>query len=92
VPRKVTPSRSPGAKRPPAELEALQLRALSAIKAQPGLRVEELNKALHLKPGTLALPIKKLLAEKAIRTTGERRATKYFAAGSAKPAKRTKRK
>jgi predicted transcriptional regulator len=50
------------------------------IKAKPGLRMEQIAKALSSSTKELALPAKKLIAEKKIKTKGERRATKYFPA------------
>ncbi len=70
--------RSKGQKRDPKELEALVSRLNSAIKSKPGLRIEEIAKGLGTTTKELALPAKKLIAEKMIRTTGNRRATKYF--------------
>jgi len=55
-------------------------RLLSEIKAKPGLRMEQIAKTLGSTTKDLALPAKKLIAEKKIKTKGERRATKYFPA------------
>jgi len=82
--------RGRGEKRAPKALEALQAKALATIKAAPGKRVEELNRELGVKSGELALPLRKLVASKEIRTTGARRATRYFAA-SAKKGKKAKK-
>lgn len=84
------PSR--GEKRAPKALETLRDKALATIKASPGLRIEEINKELGLATGELALPIKKLIADKTIRTTGARRATRYYlAAGGKKAGSKTSR-
>jgi len=77
---------SRGEKRAPEVLETLRDKALAVIRANPGLRIEEINKELGLATGELALPIKKLLADKAIRTMGARRATRYYVAGRGKKA------
>jgi hypothetical protein len=69
-----------GQKRDPAELDALQSRLQAFIAKTPGLRIEEINKQLGTGKGELALPIRKLLADKSIKTKGSKRATKYFAA------------
>lgn len=86
--------RSRGEKRSYKALESLQAKALALIKAKPGLRIEQINEELGLGTGELALPIKKLLAEKVIRTIGTRRATRYHPAGRATKAatKKSKRK
>jgi len=72
--------RPPGAKRPPAELAKLTERLGEYIKAHPGLRMENIGKALGAPTRELNLPIKKLLAAKKIRSEGHKRATEYFPA------------
>ena len=74
------PRREKGEKRSPQALSQLVGRLLTEIKAKPGLRMEQIAKALGSTTKDLALPAKKLLAEKKIKTKGERRATKYFPA------------
>lgn len=70
--------RSKGAKRSPEELEALTKQLLAAIKKTPGQRIEHIGKAIGMATKELALPVKKLIAEKKISTKGQRRATTYF--------------
>lgn len=70
--------RAKGAKRTPEELEALTKTLLAAIKKAPGSRIEEIGKTLGVATKELALPVAKLFDAKAIKTTGQRRATKYF--------------
>jgi len=72
--------RAKGEKRSPQALTQLVGRLHSEIKAKPGLRMEQIANALGSSTKDLALPAKKLLAEKKIKTKGERRATKYFPA------------
>ncbi len=48
------------------------------VAAQPGLRIEQINKELGTSTRDLALPIRKLIADGAIRTEGAKRSTKYF--------------
>ena len=45
----------------------------------PGLRIEQINKQLGTTTKDLALPIRKLIAEGALKTKGEKRSTAYFA-------------
>ena len=73
-------SRGKGQKRPPEALAELVNDLLDAIKETPGQRMEQIAKALESSTQELALPAKKLIAEKKIKTKGERRATKYFPA------------
>jgi len=77
---RVARARAKGQKRRPEDLEALVGQLLNAIKASPGLRMEQIAKSLKSSTQELALPAKKLIAEKKIKTKGERRATKYFPA------------
>jgi len=69
-----------GAKRPPAELAKLVEKLGEYIRANPGLGMEAIGKALSTPTSDLTLPVKKLLAAKRIRFEGQKRATKYFAA------------
>jgi len=82
-------SRGKGAKRDPAELDKLAAQFLAFVTEKPGLRIEQINAELGTSTKALVLPIKKLLAAKAIKTTGTRRSTKYFAAGAKAAAKKT---
>jgi hypothetical protein len=72
--------RTKGQKRAPEDLVALVGQLFSAIKTNPGQRMEQIAKGLKSSTQELALPAKKLIAEKKIKTKGERRATKYFPA------------
>ncbi len=60
------------------QIDALAKRLLSNIKATPGRRVEEICKDLGVATRDLNLPVKKLLASKAITRKGQRRATRYY--------------
>jgi hypothetical protein len=72
--------RAKGEKRTPQALAQLVGKLQSEIKATPGLRMEQIAKSLGTTTKELALPAKKLISEKKIKTKGERRATKYFPA------------
>ena len=67
-----------GAKRTAADLEALSQRFAAYVKSNPGLRIEQINKQLSTTTKDLALPIRKLLAEGALKTKGTKRSTTYF--------------
>jgi hypothetical protein len=73
-----------GAKRTAEDLEALSAKFASFVKAHPGLRIEQINKELGTTTKDLALPIRKLVAEKAISTKGNKRSTTYFPGRKAK--------
>ena len=67
-----------GPKRTPAELEALSARFASFVQANPGLRIEQINKQLGTRTKDLALPIRKLVADGVINVQGQARSTTYF--------------
>ena len=71
-------SRRKGEKRSSNELESLTSRLREYIAKNPGHGIEQIGKAIGSRTKELALPVKKLLADKAIRTRGPTRATKYF--------------
>ena len=70
--------RKKGQKRSPEELAALEATLESFIQSNAGKRIEEIGKALHIPTSGLAGPVKKLLDSARIRSTGERRATRYY--------------
>lgn len=67
-----------GAKRSAADLEALSEQFASFVKANPGLRIEQINKQLGTTTKDLALPIRKLISEGVIGAKGQKRSTTYF--------------
>ncbi len=71
--------RAKGAKRTADELTELTSSLLAHVKRHPGLRIEQIGEALGLTTKDLALPAKKLIAEKKLSTKGQKRATTYFA-------------
>jgi hypothetical protein len=68
-----------GAKRTSADLEALSEQFASFVKANPGLRIEQINKQLGTTTKDLALPIRKLISEGVVSAKGQKRSTTYFA-------------
>jgi predicted HTH transcriptional regulator len=73
-----------GAKRTSAEVEAMSEQVKAYIKSNPGLRIEQINKALGMTTKELALPIRKLVADGMVSTKGQKRATTYFPGKKAK--------
>jgi hypothetical protein len=67
------------AKRSTADIERLARRFVSFVEAHPGLRIEEINKQLGTSTRDLALPVRRLISARAIRTEGIKRARVYFA-------------
>jgi hypothetical protein len=77
--RRGRPRGGGGPKRTAADLEMLAERFASYVKANPGLRIEQINKELGTMTKDLALPIRKLIADGKITTRGQKRSTTYFA-------------
>ena len=73
-----------GAKRTAEDLEALSAKFAAFVKANPGLRIEQINKELGTTTKDLALPIRKLIADKEISAKGQKRSTTYFPGKKAK--------
>jgi ribosome-binding protein aMBF1 (putative translation factor) len=71
-------TRQKGAKRTPAELEALVKKLHSHIAKNPGQRIEQIGDALGVATKDLALPVRKLVSEKKVSSKGQKRATMYF--------------
>jgi hypothetical protein len=74
--------RPPGiyaAKRSAADLEVLSQRFVVFVRANPGLRIEQINPQLGTTTDELILPIRKAIEQGLITKKGKRRSTKYFA-------------
>lgn len=85
------PTRSRGGRRSPAELANIAGNLEAYIAANPGERIEQIGKGLGLPTKELTRPVTKLLASKAIRKRGDRRATRYYpGAGGGSKRKRAK--
>ena len=67
-----------GSKRTAADLEVLSDKFASFVKANPGLRIEQINKELGTTTRDLALPIRKLIADRMVSAKGHKRSTMYF--------------
>jgi len=63
------------------EIEALRSKLLTVISDNPGCRAEDINSALGTRTPQIAQPLRKLVAERLVRTEGARRGTRYFAVG-----------
>lgn len=69
-----------GRKRPAAAIAALTEELDRFIRNNPGLRVEQIGKALGITTRELELPIKRLHSARRIRVKGHKRATRYHPA------------
>jgi hypothetical protein len=70
--------REKGQKRDPAEIERLTERLQDYIKANAGQRIEQIAAGMGTVTKELNLPVKKLIAQKSLKTKGQKRATQYF--------------
>ena len=85
---KAAANKAKGVKRDPELLEKLKGSILTYVsthcqkeddKGNKGITIEVLKKALKADSKDLTLPMKKLIADKKITTTGQKRATRYWA-------------
>jgi hypothetical protein len=71
--------REKGQKRDPGEIERLTTRLLDYVKGNAGQRIEQIAAGMGTVTKELNLPVKKLIAQKSLKTKGQKRATQYFA-------------
>ena len=71
--------REKGQKRDPNEIERLTGRLLDYVKGNAGQRIEQIAAGMGTVTKELNLPVKKLIAQKSLKTKGQKRATQYFA-------------
>ncbi|HEU4731902.1 MAG TPA: hypothetical protein VFT22_28600 [Kofleriaceae bacterium] len=85
APPSVTPARAGRGRRGhgdgQSELEQLRGKLLAAISDQPGRRTEDLNATLGTRTPQIAQLLRRLVAEKVVRTEGARRGTRYYVVG-----------
>lgn len=67
-----------GPHRGPALLAHLMQQVHSHIKGNPGQAISSIATSLHASKQDVQLPIRKLMAEKKITSTGTKRGTRYF--------------
>ena len=79
--------RAKGERRSSEDVDATAAQLLAYIKANDGKRIEEIAKGMNMYTADLKLPAQKLLAAKAVKTTGQKRGTKYYAGGKGAAAK-----
>jgi hypothetical protein len=68
-----------GEKRSPKAIAATVEALFDAVKASPGMRIEQLSNLLDIPTRDLMLPMRKLIAARSVKKTGQKRATSYFA-------------
>ena len=89
------PSTGRRTRRSAASLETVGAKVVAFVKANPGLRLEEIGRGLGADTAGLKLPVKELMGSGRLRTEGQKRGTKYFVGGGTggrKAAKRGKAK
>jgi hypothetical protein len=70
--------RSTKGKRTPSDLGELENRFETFVRANPGLRIEQINGRIGTTTKELVLPIHKLISKGAIVTKGRVRSTTYY--------------
>jgi hypothetical protein len=71
-------TRRKGEKRSSDEITETTKGVLSYVRKHPGQGVEAIAKGIGTVTKELTLPIRKLVAERRLKTKGQKRATKYF--------------
>ena len=67
-------------KKSPLLIKRTTAALLAHIKSSPGERIEQIAKAIGVPTSELKLPAQKLIADKDVKTKGQKRGTQYFAA------------
>ena len=70
---------TPSLTRDPNEIERLTGRLLDYVKGNAGQRIEQIAAGMGTVTKELNLPVKKLIAQKSLKTKGQKRATQSFA-------------
>lgn len=65
-------------RRSPEDVEQMGASLLAHVNKSPGQRGEQIAEALHLDTKTIRLPMQKLIADKKVKTKGERRGMRYY--------------
>ncbi|MEW6071823.1 MAG: hypothetical protein AB1726_04405 [Planctomycetota bacterium] len=94
--RRATPAAAtPGKRirRTTEDLQAIGQQVVTAVRAEPGIRMEKLSAGLGIATKDLKRPIELLIGTGALRTTGQKRGTQYFpgSGGRGKKARAGKR-
>lgn len=76
MPKKIQTS---SVKRSESDIQKLMDKFVGFVAKHPGLRIEQINAKLGTNTKDLALPVRKLLAARKLKTKGEKRATTYEA-------------
>jgi hypothetical protein len=70
--------KSKRAKRTPEDVAKMGETVVAYVAKNPGQSVEQIKKALGVEKKDLQLPIIRMIAAKKLKTTGQKRGTKYF--------------
>ncbi len=77
--KKTKMTKAISAKRSDLDIQQLMDKFTGFVKKNPGLRIEQINAQLGTTTKELAIPVRRLLATRKLRSDGEKRGTQYFA-------------
>jgi hypothetical protein len=82
-----------GGKRSSEQVDEMAERVLAHVKANPGDSLEAISRGIGIATKELKLPVIKLLSQRQLKKTGQKRGTKYFAgAGKGGTARKASKK
>ena len=91
--KRKAPARKKRERRSSADVGAMTDKAAAYIASNPGCSISDIGAALGVTTKDLRLPMQKLLADRKVKTTGQKRGTRYHAGKGGASAKRgTKKK
>ena len=75
---------------PGSDVDATAEALLNAVRTNPGQGINELSSSLGVSPKELRLPVMKMLGDGRLKTTGQKRGTKYHIGSGRAPSKKRK--
>jgi hypothetical protein len=88
--KKAMRRRGPGSRRSSADVDSTAEALLNEVRSNPGQGINELSASLGISPKELRLPVLKMIGDGRLKTTGQKRGTKYHAGSGRAPSKKRK--